>query len=72
MTAGQVFECLESCLLFSDSVVQDFYAGLRGNSDVTRVEIYAACHFPEISRIFNRLTVFTQLSPSAFEFIAQF
>src|SRR4029077_11404199 len=51
--------------------LQNFNSSLWSNGDIAFVEIYATRCFSQTSRIVDGLPVFTELSLSAFEFIAQ-
>ena len=68
MAAGEVFECVELCLLLSNAALQDFNSCFGSNGDVSFVEIYAARHCPQTSRIFKDLPVLTELCLPAFKF----
>ena len=68
MAAGEVFECVELCLLFSNPALQDFNSCFGSNGNVAFVEIYAARRCPQASRIFKGLPVLTELSLPAFKF----
>jgi len=58
-------------LCFVQALLKEFNASFRSDTYVAFIYIYPARRFPETSRIFKRLLVFMELSPSAFKFIAQ-
>ncbi|HEX2713919.1 MAG TPA: hypothetical protein VHM88_17130, partial [Candidatus Acidoferrales bacterium] len=68
MAAGEVFECVELCLLLSNPALQDFNSCFGSNGDVAFAEIYAARRCPQTSRIFKGLPVLPELSLPAFKF----
>src|SRR5258708_4101155 len=70
ITACQVLQCVELRLCFVHALLKNLNAGFGSDGDVAFLEVYPARHRLEISRIFDRLTVSTELSFSAFEFIA--